>query len=170
MSSIDAERMSRCTMHVENVFMPEDHYYIYVTAWHQGKQIKASLSELSRESLEEIKRAVDYLLGQLGPYKDPVDLLSGSLYSHPGGIVTFRNGKRLHSLSVGPDGDGEIEVRIENGVYKGYTRNGRPCKLENGHWEPVRDAPESSMDIVAFRRCDYTDPEACTLPTEYPYG
>ncbi len=107
-----------------------------------------------------------------------VDLLAGlkpGIDAHDcdrgcGGIVTFRNGERFRSLCVGPDNDGEIEVRIENGVYKGYTRDGLTCRIAvvdgRKHW--VRDPSdgENGRDIVDFIRCDWDDPRVEGLQTE----
>lgn len=99
-----------------------------------------------------------------------VDLLEGllpgvqRLSPGAGGIVTFRNGIRFYSLSVVPDEDGEIEVRIEDGVYRGYERDGAICSLVNGHWTR-RDGGPYDCDIVEFIRCHWDDPRASDLPS-----
>jgi len=82
------------------------------------------------------------------------DLKDGLL----GGVVEFRNGIKFYSLVVGPDLDGEFEVRIENGVYYGFTREGRKCHLEGRRWIPYSE--ESEWDIVKFTRCRHDHPIA----------
>lgn len=82
-----------------------------------------------------------------------------------GGIVTFRAGTKYYSVFVGPDEDGEIVVRIENGVYRGYTRDGRRCRLIDKHWVDT-NGPPSDVDIVEFIKCGFDDPRAAGLPTE----
>ncbi len=98
----------------------------------------------------------------------PVDLLSDP-QECLGGIVHLRDGRVFYSMAVGADSDGEIEVRIESGVYYGYERDGRRCDLKvidgEKHWV-CRDGDESAMDIVAFTRCDFNDPRVAGLPTE----
>ncbi len=98
---------------------------------------------------------------------EPVDLLSGPL-EWIGGIVSLRDGRVFYSMAVGSDADGEIEVRIENGVYYGYERDGRRCDLKviDGQKRWVHCGEESGMDIVAFTRCDFNDPRVAGLLTE----
>lgn len=83
------------------------------------------------------------------------------------GVVVFQNGDKMFSLHVAPDENGEIEVRIEHGVYYGYDRDGRICNLVNGHWQrrPDNEGPQP-RDIVEFVRCSWEDPRAKGLPTQ----
>lgn len=97
-----------------------------------------------------------------------VDLLAGiDPLFHSGGIVKFRDGTIFYSTSVGPDSDGDIEARIEDGVYYGYENDGHSCDLRivNGRKRWVRRSGESGRDIVEFTRCAFGDPRADGLPS-----
>lgn len=91
------------------------------------------------------------LLEDLHPTHSP-----GCCTIHSGGDIVFRNGEALYSLYVGPDEDGEIEVRIEHGLYKGYTRDGLKCDIQyvdgRKRWVRLPDAGQSPWDIVEFKR------------------
>jgi hypothetical protein len=93
--------------------------------------------------------------GAMMPLCDEVDLLKGfDPAKFNGGIVTFRSGEQFFCMHVAPDDDGEIEVRIESGVYRGYTRDGRPCAIEiidgRRRWVARKDQTEGARDIVEF--------------------
>lgn len=72
-----------------------------------------------------------------------------------GAIVTFRNGMTFFSWVVGQDEDGDYEVRLEDGWYLGYLRDGRRCpRVEevNGkkRWVRNPNAGEDPWDVVGL--------------------
>jgi hypothetical protein len=84
-----------------------------------------------------------------------------------GGYVTFRNGVQFYSVIVRCDEDQEYEVRLSHGEFRGYTRDGKRCRIGvvdgKKHWVRLQADGEGPWDIVAFERVDYDNSRDITM-------